>query len=104
MAGFKLGEKLSDWPKLSLSCVLQALTDTLFGVSLRGNIEKALVGFRILHNSRRPSVDREHQWTLALPELLHKDARTSAEGGQRLDVRCDVEQARLQKKAPYKVL
>ena len=53
MGGFELGEKLSYRLELSFSLVVEALTNSLFGVRARGNIEEALIGCGILDDRRR---------------------------------------------------
>jgi hypothetical protein len=41
-----------------LLCVFDALPDSLKSNGLRGNVEQALIGFGILHDRFRLSVDR----------------------------------------------
>jgi len=81
MRSFELGEKLPYRLKLSLPFVLQALPDSLFGVSLRGDIEQVLVGRSVLHDGCGFSVYCEHHGTLAFLEVPHELARRAAEGG-----------------------
>jgi len=53
MLGFERFEKFPGGPKLSFSHILQTLTDPLFRINARGNVEQALIGFSILHDGRR---------------------------------------------------
>jgi hypothetical protein len=54
-----------------------------------------LVRFGILHNGRGPSIHREHNGTLALPEMPHEISRLAAKAGQRLNVFRDVKHGSL---------
>jgi len=74
MGAFKLGEELPGWPDSPVSSVLQTLADALFGVGAPGNIQQALIGFRILHDGRCLPVHREHDGALAPLKLLHEVA------------------------------
>src|ERR1039458_9124765 len=96
MRGFKLGKKFSDWLELPFSCVVQALTDAFLGVGLSGNVEQALIGFSVLHDGRRLTIYGEHDGALALLEVLNEVAGRTAEGRQRLNVRCNIQHLRLQ--------
>jgi hypothetical protein len=71
--------------------VIKALTDTFRGVGTGRNVEQALIGLGILHDSRCFALHRKHHGALALLELFHEVAGTSAEGCQRLDVLGDVQ-------------
>src|ERR1700722_15561889 len=91
MRGFEFGEELFGVPALPVPGLFQALADAFASVGAGGDIEQALIGLGILHDSRGPAFDREHHRPLALFELLHKIARTPAEGSQRLNVLGDVD-------------
>jgi hypothetical protein len=56
----------------SVCHILQTLTDTLFGVRSGGDVQQALVGFRVLDNGGGFSVHRKHHRAFGLPELFHK--------------------------------
>jgi hypothetical protein len=63
----------------SVGYVVQSLTDTLFRIGARGNIQKTLISLRVLHNGRSLSFDPKHHGALALLELLHEIAGPPAE-------------------------
>jgi hypothetical protein len=88
----------------SMGYVIKPLSDTLFRISARRDVQKTLVGFRILHDSSGLSIHREHDRTFALPELLHEVTGPAAEASQRLNVFGHVEHDFLRFKAPLKVL
>jgi hypothetical protein len=94
VCGFKLGEKLSRWPDSPSPRVLQTLANALLGVSARGNIQQALIGFRVLCYGRRFALRREHHGTLTPLELLHVVAGTPPKGPESLDALCDIEHVR----------
>jgi hypothetical protein len=75
----------------SVGYVITALTDAFHGVGIGRNVEQALIGVGILHDSRCFALHRKHHGALALLELFHEVAGTSAEGCQRLDVLGDVQ-------------
>ena len=64
MLGFEIVEKLSRRPDLSFFRVRQPLTDAFLHIGMGGNIEQALVGFGILHDSRCLSLHRKHHGAL----------------------------------------
>src|SRR5690348_16801589 len=90
MRSFKLCEKLSRRPSLSLLRVLKALSDTFLGVGMGGNIEKVLIGFGVLHNSGCFPLHCQNDGTLAFLELLHEITGTTSESRQGLDIFGDV--------------
>src|SRR5579864_1214988 len=65
MCGFELAEKVSCWTHPSLLRILKALSDAFLGIGARGNVEQTLIGFGVLHNSRRFALHGEHHWALA---------------------------------------
>ena len=93
MLGFEIVEKLPRRPDLSFFRVLQPLTDAFLHIGVGGNVEQALVGFGILHDSRCLSLHRKHHRALVLFKLFHEVAGPPPEGRQRLDVIRDVNHA-----------
>src|SRR5580692_4930308 len=91
MRDFELVEELPRGPCPSFFHILQALTNAFLCVGACGNVEQALISLGILDNSRRLPLYGKHYGALALLELLHEVAGTSAEGRQRLDVLGDVQ-------------
>jgi hypothetical protein len=78
------------------SCdIVQTLTDAFLGVGPGGKIEKALIGFSILHNGSGFSIDCEHYRAFGLLELFHEIAGRPAKRRQRLDVTGDVKHLHL---------
>src|SRR5712671_2420488 len=63
----------------TLLCVFDALADALKCIGLRGNVEQALIGFGILHDRFRLSIDRKNQRFLRFLEVLHEFPRIAAE-------------------------
>ena len=87
-------EPLEELPRrlnLSLSCVFQPLPDSLSGVRTGGDIKQALIGFRVLHDSRRLALHSEHHGSLALLELFYEIARSPAKSSEGMNVLRDVE-------------
>src|ERR1700739_4943662 len=70
--------------------VLDALPDSLKGIDFRGDVEQALIGFRILHDRFRLSIDCKNQWFLRFLEVLHELPWIAAERRHRLNVFFDV--------------
>jgi len=81
MRGFEFPEKLLGWPGPAFAHVLQSLPDPFLGVSLRREIEQALVRVRILNDCGSLSVHRQHNGALALFDLLQKFAGAATESG-----------------------
>src|ERR1700733_11837207 len=79
MLGFKFVKELPRGPCSSFFYVLQTLSDALLCVGTGGNVEQALIGLGILHDGCCLPLHRKHHWALALLELFHKVAGTSAE-------------------------
>lgn len=104
MLGLEFVEELPGGPQPSLPGVLQALADALIRIGAGGDVEQALVGFRILHNSRGLPIYREDHGALALLELFHEIAGSAPEGGQGLDILRDVKRGPTPMEAPFKVL
>lgn len=71
MGGFELGKELSRRSESPVLFVFEALTNSLFGVVLRGNIEQVLMGLGVLHHCRVLAVLRRHRGALGFVELLH---------------------------------
>src|ERR1700686_3398737 len=82
MLATKLLKYFSRRSSTSVSYIIQPLTNRFLVVGAGCNIEQALVGLRILHNSLGLAVHRKHDGPLALFELLHEVAGFAAESGQ----------------------
>src|ERR1700756_4526747 len=74
----------------TLLYVFDALPDSLKSIGLRGNVEQALIGFGILHDRFRLSIDCKNQWFLRFLEVLHELPWIAAERRHRLNVFFDV--------------
>jgi hypothetical protein len=70
--------------------IFDALPDSLKGIGLRGDVEQALIGFRILHDRFRLSIDCKNQRFLRFLEVLHELPWIAAERRHRLNVFFDV--------------
>src|SRR5258708_33070973 len=68
----------------TLLYVFDALPDSLKRTGLCHNVKQALIGFGILHNSFRLSIDCENQRFLRLFEMLHELPRIASECRHRL--------------------
>ena len=66
----EFGEEFSGGLCLAASRVFQSLADAFLGAGAGGNVEQALVGFRVLHHCRGFAVDSENDGTFVLFELL----------------------------------
>jgi hypothetical protein len=64
MPGFEFVEKFLRGPNLSFFRVLQALTDAFLCIDAGDNVERALIGFGILHDGRCLSLHGEHHGAL----------------------------------------
>src|SRR6267142_5047255 len=91
MLCFKRVEKFLHRPGLSLFRVRQALTNPLLRISESGNVEQVLICASVQHDRRGLSLHGKHHRTLALAKLLHKVARATAKGSERLNVARDVQ-------------
>src|ERR1700687_5331314 len=91
MSAANLVEYLSCWASTSVGYIIKPLADAFLCVGTGRNVEQVLIGLGVLHDSRCFTLHRKHHWALALLELFHKVAGTSAEGRQRLDVLGDVQ-------------
>src|SRR5207244_10905123 len=74
----------------TLLYVFEALPDSLKRIGLCGNVEQALIGFRILHDRFRLPIDRKNQRFLRFLEMLHELPWIAAERRHRLNVFFDV--------------
>src|SRR5438270_12211056 len=74
----------------TLLCVFEALPDALKRISLRGDVEQALIGFGILHDRFRLSIDCKNQRFLRSLEVLHELPRIAPECRHSLNVFFDV--------------
>src|SRR6266436_5813980 len=71
--------------------VFEALPDALKCIGLRGNVEQVLIGFGILHDRFRLSIDCKNQRFLRFLEVLHELPRIAPECRHRLNVFFDIE-------------
>src|SRR5258708_16269512 len=83
------------WTDAALLYVLKPLPDSLSRVGLRRDVEKALIGFGILHDRFRFAIDGENQRPLGFLEALHEFSRIAAGCGHRLNVFLNVEHTHL---------
>ena len=74
----------------TLLYVFEALPDSLKSIGLCGDVEEALIGFGILHDRFRLSIDRKNQRLLRLFEMLHELPRIAPECCHSLNVFFDV--------------
>src|SRR6266480_2841574 len=74
----------------TLLYVFEALPDSLKSIGLRGDVEQALIGFGILHDRFRLSIDCKNQRLLRLFEMLHELPGIAPECRHRLNVFFDV--------------
>src|SRR6266478_1003631 len=79
----------------TLLYVFKALPDSLKSIGLCGNVEQALIGFGILHDRFRFSIDCKNQRFLRLFEMLHELPRVAPECRHRLNVFFNVEHSDL---------
>src|ERR671922_1809057 len=75
----------------TLLYVFDALSDALKCIGLCSDVQQALIGFGILDDRFRLSVDRENQRFLRFLELFHELPRIAAERRHRLNVFFDIE-------------
>ena len=68
----------------SVGYIIEPLTDAFLCIGAGGNVEQALIGFGVLHDSRRLPLYRKHHRALALFKLFHEVAGPAAEGRQRI--------------------
>src|ERR1700738_4008606 len=71
--------------------ILDALADSLKCIGLCGDVKQTLIGFGILHNRLRLSIDRKNQRFLRLLEIFHELPRIPPECCHCLNVLFDVE-------------
>jgi hypothetical protein len=91
MPSFKLVEELSCRPGATTRYVVQALSNPLIGVGAGSDVEKALIGLRVLYDGGGFAVNCEHHRAFGLLELLHEVAGRPPKRSQGLNVICDVE-------------
>src|SRR6266478_9433455 len=72
-------------------CVFDALPDSLKCIGLCGDIEQTLIGFGILDDRFRLSIDRKNQRFLRFLEVLHELPWIAPECRHRLNVFFDIE-------------
>jgi hypothetical protein len=104
MRGFKLLEKLPCRAGAAIRYVIKPLADAFLSIGARGDVEQALIGFRILHDGGGLSVNREHYGAFGFLKLFHEVAGRPPKCRQRLNVTCDVKHMHPRSLAPYKVL
>src|SRR5205807_1349607 len=86
---------LTGWTHTTLLYVFEALPDSLKSIGLCGNVEQALIGFGILNDRFRLSIDRKNQRFLRFLEVLHELPWIAAERRHRLNVFFDVKHSDL---------
>ena len=74
----------------TLLCVFDALPNSLKCIGLRSDVEQALIGFGVLDDRFRLSIDRKNERFLRFLEMLHELPRIAAERRHRLNVFFDV--------------
>ena len=79
----------------TLLYVFDTLPDSLKRIGVCGNVEQALIGFGVLRDRFRFSVDGKHQRFLRLFEMLHELPWIAPECGHRLNGFFDVEHSDL---------
>jgi len=72
MRSFEFPEELLGWPGSASARILKPLPDALAGVSLRRNIQQALVRLRVLNDRGSLSVHGQYNGALALLDLFEK--------------------------------
>jgi hypothetical protein len=72
MLAANLVEDLSRRKSATACHIIQALANALFRIRSGGEVQQALVGFRILDDGGGFSVHRKHHRAFGLPELFHK--------------------------------
>src|SRR5258707_4849820 len=101
MLCFKRVEKFLHRPGLSLFRVRQALTNPLLRISEGGNVEQVLICVSVQHDRRGLSLHGKHHRTLALAKLLHKVARATSKGSERMTIARDAQHCDTPKYAPF---
>jgi hypothetical protein len=66
--------------------ILNALSDSLSGICVGGDVKQTLMGFGILHDRFRLSIDCKNQRFLRLLEMLHELPGIAPECRHRLNV------------------
>lgn len=84
MRGVEVREKLSRRTDLALSCVLEALTETLHGIGTGGGVAQALIGFGVVYDGCCLPFHGQQQGELGFLDLLYEVTRSTAESRQRL--------------------
>src|SRR5260370_4244264 len=79
----------------ALFYVLKPLPGSLSGISLRRDVQQALIGFSILHDRFRFAIDGEDQGSLGSLQTFHEFTRIAPECGHGLNVFLDVEHTHL---------
>jgi len=80
MFAANLVKYLSRRARTSVGYVIQTLTNAFRFVRHGDNVEQALIGFGVLHNSRCLPVHGKHHGALALLKLFQEVAGLAAEG------------------------
>jgi hypothetical protein len=91
-------EEFQSFPRrahTALFYILKSLPDSLDGIGLRCDVEQALIGFSILHDSFRFAVNGKNQGALGFLKTLHEFARIAPECGHGLNIFLDIEHAHL---------
>jgi hypothetical protein len=101
MFAANLVKDISRRASASVGYIIETLTDAFLCIGAGGNVEQALIGFGVLHDSRCLSLHSEHHGALALLELLHEVAGPATEGCQRLNILPDIKPGRSHLEAPF---
>ena len=80
MFAANLVKDISRRASASVGYIIETLTDAFLCIGAGGNVEQALIGSGVLHDSRRLPLHRKHHGTLALLKLFHEIAGPAAEG------------------------
>jgi hypothetical protein len=84
-------EYLTRGPRAALRHFLKTLTDGLFHVSARGQIQQPLIGLGILDHRFGFTLYGQHYGTVALLELFHQLCGIAPETGQGVNILGDIE-------------
>jgi hypothetical protein len=95
MRGFEFGKEFLHVSTFALLGFFEALANAFASVGKGGDVEESLIRLGILHNSGGLASDREHNRPFGFLKVFQKVARPAAEGGQRLDILCDIEHSDL---------
>src|ERR1035437_1186077 len=87
----ELGKERPDGSPFSAACFIDPLANGFVYVGAGCDVEKALIGGRILDDGLSLAIHREYHGPLALFELTHKIPRAASKCRERLNVLGDIE-------------